>query len=107
MGRKSDIERGMDNARGEKAYHDAIEGTRAAAPLGVPERRDARVQAEAVGEHVLDVLGVDGLELGVLCALGDDHDRLALAHLAVLRSGRQMGSGQRLVLAAYRSGDRG
>lgn len=46
--------------------------------LGVTERSDTGVKAEALGEDVLDVVRLDRIEVAVEGSLGDDDDRLAL-----------------------------
>ena len=64
---------------------DPVIGARSTAALGVSERGDARVEAETLGQDVLDLRRGDGLEVLVDGALGDDDDGLALADLAVLQ----------------------
>ena len=48
------------------------------------EGGDSSVESELVGENVLDVLGLDGLELSVESSLGDDDDGFTLSELSVL-----------------------
>ena len=45
---------------------------------------NASVEPEAVGEDVLDMVGVNRLELRVVRAFGDDDDRLTLPDISVL-----------------------
>ena len=60
----------------------AVERAGCAATLDVAQDRDARVLAEAVVEHLLDLLGVDGVAVAVAGAFGDDDDVVAAAGFA-------------------------
>ena len=81
------LQRGLASqlSRSPLTHEDPIVGARSAAALGVSERGDARVEAETLGQDVLDLRRGDGLEVLVDGALGDDDDGLALADLAVLQ----------------------
>lgn len=61
-----------------------VECTRFSSALGVSEGGDTRVQPEAFSENVFDVIGTDGLEIGILSAFGDDDNCFALPDLTGL-----------------------
>ena len=65
-------------------YQNPIHSARPATALSVAKGSNAGVEPEAVGEDVLDMVGVNRLELRVVRAFGDDDDRLALPNISVL-----------------------
>ena len=48
------------------------------------ERRNTRIQAKLLREHLLHAVGMYRVELGIVRALGDDDDSLALANSTLL-----------------------
>ena len=48
------------------------------------ERRNTRIQTKLLREHLLHAVGVDRVELGIVCAFSDDDDSLALANGTLL-----------------------
>lgn len=48
---------------------------------------DTRVQPEAFGQNIFDIISTNRLEIGVLSAFGDDDDGFALPDLTVLEEG--------------------
>lgn len=85
------LQRGLASQTGHlpTTNEDPVIGARSTAALGVTERGDARVEAETLGQDVLDLRRGNGLEVLVKGALGNDDDGLALADLAVLRRSAQ------------------
>lgn len=54
------------------------------AALSVTERGDPRIETELIRENVLDVVGLDRVEMLVDGSFGDDDDALSLAETSVL-----------------------
>ena len=50
----------------------------------MPQRGDTRVQPEAFGQNIFNVIGTNRLEIGIVSAFGDDDDCFALPDLTVL-----------------------
>ena len=65
-------------------YQDPIHSARPATALSVAKGSNAGVETQAVGEDVLDMVGANRLEFRVVCAFGDDDDRLALPNVSML-----------------------
>lgn len=78
------LEDGVDGLDSLEGSEDSVESARSSSSLGVSEGGDSSVESELVGENVLDVLGLDGLELSVESSLGDDDDGFTLSELSVL-----------------------
>ena len=53
--------------------------------MGVSERGDTSVEAELLGQNLLHSFSLDGVELGVVRALSDDDDGLALSNITMLQ----------------------
>ena len=51
------------------------------------ERGDTRVEPKAFSENVFDVIGTNGLEIGIVSAFGDDDDGFTFPDLTVLGKG--------------------
>lgn len=69
------------------AYEDPIGRTRPTSALGMPKAGNARVKAEAVGEHVFHIINLDRIQCRVMGTLRHDDDCLPLADFAMLASG--------------------
>lgn len=80
-------EDGFDGFGSLKSRENSIVRGGVSASLRVSESRDARVEAEAVREDLLDVVRGDRVELAIVGTLGNDYDRLALAFFTVLWTG--------------------
>lgn len=65
-------------------YQNTVLSSRDTSTLSVAEGGDTSVEAKPVDKNLLDILGLDGLEVPVKSTFGDDDDALALADLAVL-----------------------
>ena len=54
----------------------------------MPKSRNTLIQTELLGEHLLHTVGMYRVELGIVCALCDDDDGLALADGTLLSTSR-------------------
>jgi hypothetical protein len=89
LGRR--LEHRLDGLDALKRRNEAVVRDGRAAALRVARVGRARLDAEVLGEKRLDHLGRDVVALRVVGALGDNHNRLALAELAVLEGGERVG----------------
>lgn len=85
LGRR--LEHSVDGLNTLERRQNPIKSARHSSPLRVSERSHSGVEPEPVGEDVLDVVGLDGLEVPVERTLSNDDDRLSLAHVSVLGRG--------------------
>ena len=74
-------------ARNTSSHQCTVECTRLASALRVSERGDTRVEPKAFSENVFDVIGTNGLEIGIVSAFGDDDDGFTFPDLTVLGKG--------------------
>lgn len=82
------------HCRNTLSHQRAIKCTRFASTLCVSERGDPRVQPEAFGQNIFDVIGTNRLEISVVSAFGDDNDCFALPDLTVLKEGKTWDGGR-------------
>lgn len=66
------------------AYENTVFSSWRTTTLGVAQSRHTRVEAQALDQDVLDILGLDGIKILVERTLGDDDNALALSDLAVM-----------------------
>lgn len=62
---------------------------------------DSSVESELVGENVLDVLSLDGLELSIESSLSDDDDGFPLSELSVLFEGERGGEKEEVSISDF------
>lgn len=83
------LEHGVDGLDSLEGGEDSVKRARDSSSLGVAEGGDSGVEPESVGEHVLDVVRLDRVQVPVERSLGDDDDRLSLSNLSVLSKAKR------------------
>jgi MinD superfamily P-loop ATPase len=68
----------------EGLYHDTVHSTWSPASLRVAESSDTRIQSETLREDILDSVRGNRIKRGVMSALSNDDNCLALAQLTML-----------------------
>lgn len=62
----------------------AIKGARSSSPLGMTQGGNPSIETKTISQHVLDILGTNGVEIFVVCTLCNDHDGFSFPNFTML-----------------------